>query len=288
MDVTEQIKQAEKERYKAVMVERLLPPEHDLALLCSFDRNPLDDNILAKSDAARLDAYLRDYARGSTQLLFNAIFQLPTDTSDHGILARLPEETRTPLPREKPVPKPKPLTKWEKFAKQKGIQKRKRDRMVLDEATGEYKPRWGYGRVEKDGLDDWAIEVKDSDDPLEDQFAKRRHEKKERIAKNKRQEMRNLAETQSADMDPRASRQARKAMLERDLQMSRTATASMGKFDNKLNNEPKQKGIRRKFDANEGSVHNERERSMQLLDKVIDKDGTLNVTKAVKMQRKGR
>jgi hypothetical protein len=58
--------------------------------------------------------------------------------------------------------------------------------------------------------------------------------------------MRNLAEAQSTNMDPRASRQARKAMLERDLQMSRTATASMGKFDKKLNNEPKQKGIRRK------------------------------------------
>lgn len=119
--------------------------------------------IYRKSDPSRLDAYLRNYARDSTQLLFNAIFQLPTDTSDHGILARLPEETHTPLPREKPVPKPKPLTKWEKFAKQKGIQKRKRDRMVLDEATGEYKPRWGYGRVEKDGLNDWAIEVKDND-----------------------------------------------------------------------------------------------------------------------------
>ncbi|KAI9592314.1 ribosome biogenesis regulatory protein-domain-containing protein [Syncephalis fuscata] len=288
MDVTEQIKQAESERYKAVMVERLLPPEHDLALLASFDRNPLDDSILAKSEATRLDAYLREYARGSTQLLFNAIFQLPTDSSDAGILARLPDEIRTPIPREKPVPKPKPLTKWEKFAKQKGIQKRKRDRMVMDEATGEYKPRWGYGRVEKDGLDDWAIEVKDSDNPLEDQFAKRRQEKKERIAKNKSQEMRNLSEAQSAALDPRAGRQARKEMLDQDLRLSRTATASMGRFDKKMDNEPKQKGIRRKFEANEGKVTNERERSMKLLDKVIDKDGTLNVTKAVKMQRQGK
>lgn len=49
------------------------------------------------------------------------------------------------LPREKPIPEAKPQTKWEKFADMKGIQKRKRSRMVFDEDAQEYKPRFGYG-----------------------------------------------------------------------------------------------------------------------------------------------
>ena len=39
------------------------------------------------------------------------------------------------LPREKPLPKKKELTKWQKYAQEKGIQNRKRDRMVWDEAS---------------------------------------------------------------------------------------------------------------------------------------------------------
>ncbi|RKP06526.1 ribosomal biogenesis regulatory protein, partial [Thamnocephalis sphaerospora] len=173
-----------------VSVERLLPTEFDLPLLAGFDRNPLDDSVL-NAEPVRVDAYLREYARGSTQLLFNAIFQLPTESSDLGVTARLPEETRTPLPREKPVPKPKPLTRWEKFAKEKGIQNKKRERMIYDEATGEYRPRFGYGRVEKDGLDNWLVEMGDNEDPLEDKFSKLRKEKKERVDKNERQRLRN-------------------------------------------------------------------------------------------------
>jgi hypothetical protein len=56
------------------------------------------------------------------------------------------------------VPKPKPPTKWEKFAKAKGIQKTKRSRMVFDEATDQYKPRYGYGRASN--KDEWVVEAK--------------------------------------------------------------------------------------------------------------------------------
>ena len=37
------------------------------------------------------------------------------------------------LPREKPVPKPRPPTKWEKYAREKGINKRKKDKKVWDD-----------------------------------------------------------------------------------------------------------------------------------------------------------
>jgi regulator of ribosome biosynthesis len=57
--------------------------------------------------------------------------------------AELPKPT-TVLPREKPAPKPKEETRWEAFAKEKGIKKRKRERMVWDEEKKEWAPRWGY------------------------------------------------------------------------------------------------------------------------------------------------
>lgn len=62
---------------------------------------------------------------------------------------RLPEAI-TVLPREKPIPKPKPLTKWEKFRLEKGLPpKAKRSRLVYDEITKEWVPRWGKGSIKQ-------------------------------------------------------------------------------------------------------------------------------------------
>jgi regulator of ribosome biosynthesis len=61
----------------------------------------------------------------------------------------------------KPIPPPKKETRWEKFAKEKGIQNRKRSRMVWDEASQEWKPRWGFDRA-NGGVEDLPIvEIKD-------------------------------------------------------------------------------------------------------------------------------
>jgi regulator of ribosome biosynthesis len=51
------------------------------------------------------------------------------------------------------------MTRWEKFAKEKGIVKRKRDRQELDETTGDYKPRFGRGKAARID-EDWVIEAK--------------------------------------------------------------------------------------------------------------------------------
>ena len=60
------------------------------------------------------------------------------------------------------VPKPKALTKWEKYAKEKGIAKTKQSRMVWDQTSREWKPRWGYKKAATED-DDWVTEVpKDS------------------------------------------------------------------------------------------------------------------------------
>lgn len=45
------------------------------------------------------------------------------------------------------IPKEKKQTKWEKFAEARGIKKKtKRERMIWDESTGKWRPRWGKDR----------------------------------------------------------------------------------------------------------------------------------------------
>ena len=78
-----------------------------------------------------------------TQALVERLFALPSQPVEGGRIAQLPSPS-TPLPRAKPLPKPRAPTKWELFAQRKGIQKQKRSKLVLDEASGEWKPRYGY------------------------------------------------------------------------------------------------------------------------------------------------
>lgn len=64
-------------------------------------------------------------------------------------MVRLPQ-SKVVLPRQKPAPKPKPLTKWERFRQEKGLNvKEKRSRMVYDEITKDWVPRYGAGSVKK-------------------------------------------------------------------------------------------------------------------------------------------
>lgn len=48
---------------------------------------------------------------------------------------------------QKPLPAPRELTRWEQFAQRKGIQKRKKDKLVWDESVGEWRRRFGYKRA---------------------------------------------------------------------------------------------------------------------------------------------
>lgn len=122
-------------------------------------------------------------------------------------------------------PKQEPKTKWEKFAAEKGIEKkRKRDRLEYDD-NGVLRPRYGYGSEKND--EPWLIEEKtvpkingsnpaairkgrkglkglggnemsatesqsqDPKAPYVDPYTKLRNEKKERVDKQKKQEKRN-------------------------------------------------------------------------------------------------
>jgi regulator of ribosome biosynthesis len=95
------------------------------------------------------------------------------------------------MPREKPVPEPKPETKWEKFAREKGIKKTKRDRMVYDETTDEIRPRYGYKRVSDEVEDVPIIEVKNGQDPFADPWEARNKDKKTKVAKNQHNRLNN-------------------------------------------------------------------------------------------------
>ena len=63
--------------------------------------------------------------------------------------------------------------------------------MVFDEQKNEFAPRYGYKRA-NDDLNDWAIPLKPGEDPFNDPFAQRKMDKKQRVLKNKGQQMRNI------------------------------------------------------------------------------------------------
>ncbi|ORY94539.1 ribosome biogenesis regulatory protein-domain-containing protein [Syncephalastrum racemosum] len=229
MDVTE-ILENSKSQYKPITVEKLIPVEYDLKRLAAFDTNPFDEKQLNDDR----ETYLHNLTRDNTQLLVNAIFELPFETAEDVVLAKLPALGETRLPREKPLPKEKPLTRWEKFAKVKGIQNRKRERFVWDEDKKKYVVRWGYAGGEKD-KDDWLLEVPQNANPMEDQYAKVRDEKKERIDKNKRRRQRNEEEALAASMSGKKDvRDFKKTELQAAIAASKQATASFGKFDKEL------------------------------------------------------
>lgn len=194
-------------KFKPVTVEKPIPVEYDLGNLAVFDTNPLEAEKLAGSSADK-EAYLKLVARDNVQLLINQVLLLPvkTTTDNAGLLTgqqlqmtlvQLPDPT-TQLPREKPLPKPKAPTKWEQFAARKGIKSKGKDgKMVYDEATGEWVPKWGYKGKNKELDDQWLVEVDDKPkkrpaDEMIDPRTLNRQERKRLVKKNELQHKRNL------------------------------------------------------------------------------------------------
>lgn len=262
------------------------------------------------SNVARsnLEPHLLQLTLTSTQALLGSLFMLPTtNTPEAGPVAKLPEPIFQ-LPREKPLPKPKPLTKWERFANAKGISHVKKDKKVWDEERQEWVARWGRDGKNRDAEDQWLHEYKASDDVTADPRHAARADRKARVAKNERQHSRNVAEAANstakdsvitpesrlkragatgANMVPTGdkikARTQRKAELERSMLVSKTSTASLGKFDKKIEGEPRARGLKRKFDANVGDHKSEKEQAMTMLHKL----GTADRKKAPKKGGEG-
>lgn len=192
-------------QYKPVTVDKPIPNTYDLGNLAVFDSNPLENDKL-KNEGER-EEYLTSVTRDNVQLLINQILSLPmkTTTDTHGsstgqdstmTLVQLPDPS-TELPREKAIPKAKAPTKWEQFAARKGIQaKPKEGKMVYDEASGEWVPKWGYKGKNKQMDDQWLVEVdekvKNTPDELVDPRTLSRAERKKLVKKNELQHKRNL------------------------------------------------------------------------------------------------
>ena len=104
---------------------------------------------------------------------------------------------------------------------------------------------------------------------------KAREERKAKIAKNERQHQQNLARAQhagpsSASLAP--TNPQRKREIERTLATTRSSTASLGRFDRKLEGEKKLKGVKRKVrDAYTISVHSKTHRTFRFSSSILRK-----------------
>jgi len=256
----------------SVAVDREDDLHYDLGHLYAFDPSPVDEAVMASEGTS---AYLLRSARDNAQLLTNQLYRLLEGAPSKQSIP-LPQPS-IQLPREKPLPVDKPLTRWEKFAKSKGIVKKKRSKMVWDEATQQWAPRFGYGRANnpKDDITNWVVEAKPGDDGSVDPFEAKSAERKQRLDKQKRQEERNRLEAAHAASvgagggggggrgsggSSLATKGDKKAYLKRAIAAAQSSTASMGRFDPVLRDEPSRSaGKRKQYEGGVGAADNERD-----------------------------
>ncbi|XP_044253239.1 ribosome biogenesis regulatory protein homolog [Tribolium madens] len=277
----------EAEKYKSVEVNKLV--SIDLGALLVEDLNPLDSRALRSST----NDFLLNLTRDNTQLLFNQIWELPTERIDEAIVAKFPKQ-KFSLPRSKPVPKPRSLTKWEQFAKAKGIVKKKKSKFSWDEQLQKWIPLYGFKRSAALREKNWLIEVPQNANPMEDQFAKKTEAKSEKVAKNELQRLRNIAKAKNVKI-PRFGLTNPDVSSSKDLQaavtVAKSSTASLGKFQEKLPKEKEARGVaaitpgatrKRKLPPISGP--SEKTQNLNIVDEVLNKRPKINIEKAVARQ----
>uniref|UniRef100_A0A8B9BQM8 Ribosome biogenesis regulatory protein n=1 Tax=Anser brachyrhynchus TaxID=132585 RepID=A0A8B9BQM8_9AVES len=281
---------------RGVSVEKELELEFDLGNLLALDPNPPPAAGL-RGAGPRREAVLRALARDNVQLLVAQLWALPAERAGGAagpLVARLPEPSCR-LPREKPPPRPRPPTRWEQFARLKGIRRRKRSSLVWDEQAKEWRRRWGYRRAGGDPARSWLVEVPAGADPEEDQFAKKRQEKRERVARNEFNRLRNLARAHRAatavpapPLHPTGHQSREELGLA--ARVARVSTASLGRFQPRLPKEPVELpprgrgGKKRRFQPVLGDLAAERGRQLELLRTMNSKKPALDITRAVNKQ----
>ncbi|XP_077348936.1 ribosome biogenesis regulatory protein homolog [Lithobates pipiens] len=282
--VLAQAEKDEAEKLRLITVDKELELQFDLGNLLATDPNPADSKAFRQQGR---EDFLRSLARDNTQLLINQMWTLPTQRVEEAVVATLPEPS-TRLPREKPIPKPRAPTRWEEFAKLKGIQKKKKTNLVWDKNSKEWRRRWGYKRA-NDDTKDWLIEVPATADPNQDQFSKRMKAKKERVAKNELNRLRNLARADKGKVPGvglTPTGQPSRDELGKAMHVAKRSTASMGRFQDKLPKEkdPKNMGKKRKFQPLVGDMGAEKNKQLEILKVLGSKKPMMDVTKAVNRQ----
>mmetsp|Transcript_9232 Transcript_9232/g.27795 ORF Transcript_9232/g.27795 Transcript_9232/m.27795 type:complete len:270 (+) Transcript_9232:127-936(+) len=242
--------------------------EFDEGVLCVFDSSAGDD------------------VQPAAEALIHRLFQLErAEDPGPGVrVVSLPDAV-TRLPREKPVPRPREMTKWEVFAKEKGIQKKKkRDRMVWDEEAGEFKPIYGYKRS-KSTADVPIMEHRADFEPGENPFNRLAKDKKKRVAENTKKRLANedkssgsrrTAKPLSAmetELGASGKKRIPKERLNTSAKVAQLSTASVGKFDKRIGkeSEPKVLNKRRKFEsvATRSSLADERDKQRKVAERVF-------------------
>nr|CAD7263486.1 unnamed protein product [Timema shepardi] len=284
-EVLEKAEKDAEEKYKSIHVEKHLELEYDLGTLLAIDINDLDLKTLSSNQ----DKYLKDLARDNAQLLINKIWELPSERIDEAIVVKLPPPSFI-LPRENPVPKPKPISKWQKYAQEKGITKKRKSKVTWDEVLKKWVPNYGYKRAEAEKQKDWLIELPGNADPLEDQYAKKMDIKKEKVAKNEFQRLKNLAVSKNIKVPRVGITTAEKLSSEqlgKALTVAKVSTASLGKFQAKL---PKEKTAKKvgallptvkKRKQPYVTPEQEKKGNIKILDNILNKKPKLDVEKAV-------
>jgi len=254
---------------RSIQVEKEVPLTLDAGSLIAFDMAPVENSQLGQG-AAR-DSFLLSLTRDNTQLLFNSLFSLPSSVVDKVRCVQLPAPT-TRLPREKPIPTPKLPTKWEAFAKSKGIQKKKRGRMIYDDVAKEWKPRFGYKKAGSDKEQNWVVEVPDKGDPYKDWLGEKEDKKKEKVAKNELQRLQNISKQVKLNSEA----------INQTVNQAHKSTASLGKFQEKAKDEKKAKakGKHQKFSPVSGDTNSEKEKSLALINKISSSTVSVNKEKA--------
>ena len=271
---------------KSIQVVKEVPLNLDLGHLTVFDTNLID----VKTFRSQTDQRLQQLTRDNIQIFINNLWELDTERIEGSVIAKLPI-AKTSLPRSKRIPKPKPPTKWELFAKKKGIQKKRRDNLVWDEQSKEFRPRYGFRSKQNQEAKEWVVEVKGDQDP-EEAFGLKKKKKNERVAKNELRRLQNIARSSGKKFAnnkdsvhtslntscPEKKELAKAAFL------AKSSTASLGKFQEKAVNEKPMKGSggkKRKFEPNEGNISGEKDKNMKLLQEILISKPKINVKKAV-------
>lgn len=270
----------------------------DLGILTLFDSNPLKCDFTLPT----FNKDLQEQTLANIKRMVNSLYALKLnkdqkmddipdeyqviDFNQSQFEVPLPE-VKTAFPRHKKIPEVKALTKWEKYAQEKGFQKTKRSRMVFDEITKTYVPRWGAGSIKKIQNEvDIIREVKPGQDPREDPFSKDAKKKKIQREKQKFNELRNkmdakglLTKGNNAMAGKRNGKMDKKT-TGKMLQIAQGSTASMGLFDKKAHKEePELKKKRKNTAPTFGNSKEENKRNLDILDQVNKNQGSSKVGK---------
>ncbi|OAF70851.1 Ribosome biogenesis regulatory protein [Intoshia linei] len=240
-----------------------------------------NDEILNKE---KMNKNRSEYLDSMAHTLIGKLFSSLNKLKSVDEIGRI-KKTENPLillPREKIRDEEEEDTKWDKFAKLKGIQKKKRTRNVWDDNSRKWLPRWGYKSKSNTNDKDWLIEVPNNANPYEDQFEKRSNIRSEKIAKNSFKQMKNIERT-STYKDKRQK-------LKSNLSVIAKSNASIGKYNEKPKNlnkhMKKSKGPREKIPI--GNLKNEKEKLHNIVDNCGKSDVVFVIDSSASIEKSGR